>query len=142
MKIWGLTSDELDRAALASSVRLVNVRPDGNATALRLKTYGPTSNGKPVKWGRVSQHIRNKDGSPRRVPGAVCWHGHRAFMREVFKINPDARIKTTLADYQGSEHFEQTHRNTRRGKRGSYYGYGFSYGQACDCQLDKRENTP
>lgn len=46
---------------------------------------------------------------------AVCWHGHRDFMRAVFKRDPEARIKTALgrtrtdpgADYRGREDFEE-----------------------------------
>ena len=134
MKIWGLDPNELREAAEKAEVRLYNLGEDGRGYGLTLKTHGPTSNGKPVKWGRVSQSVRNKDGSPRRVAGAVCWHGHREFMREVFKINPDARIKTALADYQGKDDFEETHRQTR-GKGGDYAGFRIlPYAQACDCE--------
>ena len=34
--------------------------------------------------------VTNKDGSLRRVPGAVCWHGHRDFMRALFRLAPES----------------------------------------------------
>ena len=45
---------------------------------------------------------------------AVCWHGHREWMREVFKSAPDAIIITALARYTGSANFEATHADTYR----------------------------
>lgn len=43
---------------------------------------------------------------------AVCWHGHRDFMRELFVRDPSARIKSAVADYRGVEEFEDKHPDT------------------------------
>lgn len=37
---------------------------------------------------------------------AVCWHGHRDFMRGIFRRDPDARIKTSWDDWRGQQDFE------------------------------------
>ncbi len=50
--------------------------------------------------------------SGKRRSNAVCWHGHRAFMRLVFSCNEDATIRTALAEYRGWDHFEETHEQT------------------------------
>lgn len=64
--------------------------------------------------------IRADGGCGRRKVGAnVCWHGHRDFMREVFKHEPNARIKTSLAHYRSREDFEARYRGTKRGLPGA-----------------------
>jgi len=132
MKVWGLTAAEIQHAAASAGVRLSDEPvKDGRAFRFTLRTHGPTTTGLPVKWGRRSRHQKNKDGQYRRVPGAVCWHGHRAFMRACYRINGRARIKTSMADYRGQTDFERSHRDTF----GSYSHWGSQpYGQSCDCQ--------
>lgn len=46
-------------------------------------------------------------GGPERLAHAVCWHGHRRFLIELFARWPDAVVETT---FQGARH-----RITRRG---------------------------
>jgi len=52
---------------------------------------------------------RRKSASPvrsRRI-WAVCFHGHYAFMRRVFELNPSAEIRTSMARYLGQVDFER-----------------------------------
>ena len=35
-----------------------------------------------------------------------CWHAHGQFYRELFRINPDGHIKTSIARYNGVKGFE------------------------------------
>ena len=123
MQAWNVDPSILYRAAESVGVRMDNLRKQGRAIAFRLKTTLP------VRYGRRSQQVRTKAGELRRVPGAVCWHGHRAFMRAVFAVNPEARIKTALADYHGVHQFEETHSATA----GQGNGYNLAYGSACYC---------
>lgn len=40
---------------------------------------------------------RRKSASPfsqGRKVNAVCWHGHREFFRELFKLSPESRVQT------------------------------------------------
>jgi hypothetical protein len=91
MKVWGITELDAYRAADLVSVRIVNMRRDGRALRFTLK---PTAN---KKWQRRSA----SSISPERKVNAICFHGHYHFMRELFRINENARIKTRFADYKG-----------------------------------------
>lgn len=54
---------------------------------------------------------------------AVCWHGHRDFFRELFKLAPQCKIETTINRMSReaskitytAENFEQLHPSTQRG---------------------------
>ena len=133
MKVWDATEKDIRAAAKTAKVALHGdwsgyaVTPDGRALRFRLK---------------VNEHERRKDGTlpyqrvsqstygtPRRL-SALCWHGHRDFMRALFARCPDARLKTALADYRGAEDFEKTYRSTY----GNGNQYNLAYGQACTCE--------
>lgn len=72
-----------------------------------------------------------------RRKGAVCWHGHRDFMRAIFVHNPEASINTCLAQYRNAEDFEDKYEATGE-NGGGPMGYGMvhgqvSYSRACRC---------
>ncbi|GAA3751156.1 hypothetical protein [Micromonospora maritima] len=69
-------------------------------------------------------HYRSRGYNGRRL-NAVCWHGHREWMRAIYKAHPDAVIRTALATYRGAKHFEDTHEDTIR--------EGLSGSQTCTC---------
>lgn len=132
MQAWNVTEAQVLQAAKETGIRVDGLRPagkTGRSVYFTLKTSGPTSDGNTVKYGRRSMNILNKDGAGRRIPGAVCWHGHRDFMRTLFGLAPSMRIKSALADYRGAQDFETRHESTY----GHGNGYHLSYGQACDC---------
>jgi len=54
-------------------------------------------------------------------------------MRALFRRVPEARIKTALADYRGSDDFERSHRETF----GSGNEWNLAYGQACTCETTR-----
>lgn len=70
------------------------------------------------------------NGSGHRV-AAVCWHGHRDVMMALFDRHPDARLKSTLADYRGAGDFLAKYRDTYGGTNS--WNVGLSYGEACVC---------
>lgn len=82
----------------------------------RKKGYGRMAFGTGAKYGN----------------GAVCYHGHRDFMRKVFEHNRDAVIGTKMAAYRGEEDFEAKHQVIAYRNMGSQM-YPISYGEACDC---------
>lgn len=127
MIAWGVTIEQLEQAAADAKVRLYDPRPDGRGLRFTLKTIEAPRRKAP--WRRHSTNITNRDGSYRTVPGAVCWHGHREFMRQLFELAPEARLKTALADYRGRDDFELTHQATQ----GAGNSYHLAYGQACYC---------
>lgn len=95
-----------------------------------LKTSGPTSDGKPVRFGRRSLHRQKGDGSYSRVPGRVFWHGHREFFDHLFVIAPGAWVKSAKATYDGADGYAREVDNSR-GVR-EYHGFR-AFDEACDC---------
>lgn len=71
------------------------------------------------------------------MPGAVCWHGHRDFLRALYRRVPDAKVRTAFITYQNAEHFEARYRSTYDGPpasaRGSFAGHVRPYRDACTC---------
>lgn len=150
MRVTGIEDAQLiEQAAEEVGVRLYNVRQAGKGYAFTIKTGEPyeqerAPNGR-LRW---AARYRRKAQYPRRrnarngetfyatVPGAVCWHGHRDFMRALFRRAPDARIQTALADYKGSEDFERKYLATYGSPA---YRMGAllqvqAYGAACTCK--------
>jgi len=80
------------------------------------------------------QRCSTSRGSRRKL-AAVCWHGHRDFMRALFRRSPEMRLKTALADYRGSDDFERTYLGTDGGNATGGLGnyYHLPYGEACNC---------
>ena len=74
-----------------------------------------------------------------RTVNAVCWHGHRDFLRAAFTILPDLRIKSTLGwggkrvTYRGPADFEAKHPDTATINIGSTY-QPLLYADACHCE--------
>lgn len=126
MKVFGpeVTAELIERAADGIGVRAANLRPDGSGFRFVLRTVDSGLRDGPA-YRRVNQH------NGRTVPGAVCWHGHRAFMRELYRHAPEAKIRTALANYDGAEHFERTHSQTAHHAM-DYYGVR-TYGADCAC---------
>jgi len=124
MKVWGVNETQLQICADEVGVAIFNLRKDGRALRFGIRPTGERIDGD-YKYQRVGH--RNE----RRV-FAVCWHGHRDFMREVFKREPDARIKTSMADYKGAENFEYTFPDTAYLNIGSIM-YPQMVSEACKC---------
>lgn len=84
----------------------------------------------PLKWHRRTASY-GWGNSERRV-SAVCWHGHYAFMRYLFALRPDARIKSAVADYRGLTDFLRSAGDTAHRNIGSSM-YPLSMAEACFC---------
>lgn len=104
MRYEGCSKDDINEAAVAVGVRVNHTGDD----RFRLKTSGD-------RYKRIGR-------GGRTVPGAVCWHGHRDFFRVLFNWCPDAMVETALATYNGKNHFEETHEETRGMLVQQYYG--------------------
>lgn len=150
----GVALDQIEQAANDTGVRLYNVRQTRNGWGFTLKTDSartellPDWRGKlkhQPRYQRLSQRERTsyaKDTHGQTfypvVPGAVCWHGHRDFFRALFRLVPDAEIRTAMATYKGAEHFEQTFGMTRY-EGGSRMGvHMLPYVDACTCGETER----
>ncbi len=113
MEIRGATVRQVEQAAKAAHVRayypteIRHTRDGKPVVRVTLKTDESKS------YRRFSERTTYRNGAPRVLPGSVCWHGHREFMRALYRLAPDAVIVTALARYDGSEHFERTFESTR-----------------------------
>lgn len=135
MKVWNADESQIREAIAEAGLKVYGEWSDyghgngivreGRALRFRLglDTTQPRHNP-----GNFLPYQRRSTYSGRKV-AAVCWHGHRDFMRALYRLAPDARIKTALADYHGAEDFERQFRSTY----GVGNGWNISYGQACGC---------
>jgi hypothetical protein len=124
MDAWGFTKEDLERVGADVGVRV---------------QAGPTQHGR-GGVPRVSftlkladERYRRRGFTGRRI-AAVCWHGHRDFMRACFALNPDGRIKSAMADYAGADEFERLFEGTGARNIGSMV-QPMLYREACDCDL-------
>ena len=126
MTIRGLTKKQLVKVAKSVGLeygwnnhRLETLTKHGLTCRATLSLNGTK------KYQRAG-FMRNNDGSRRKI-GSVCWHGHRDWMKAIFKINPDAIIISKLARYDGIDDFNSTFPDTYYTDVGSmmkpaYYG--------------------
>lgn len=152
MKIKGLDEAAIRQCAeRAGHFKLDNVRTIGNYTFFVLRMASSTPSQAERRWmdksdtvilgGTESSKYRalaarmqyRKLGSDmKRWTGAVCFHGHKRFMDEIFKRNPDAVIVTMLARYAGRADFEAKWSGVGMGQHGPAY-QGTQYREACNC---------
>lgn len=141
-----------EQAAEEIGVRLYNLRHSGKGIAFTLKTGNKIERredwrGKQhwaAKYQRTSQRERTSSAKGFEgvrfyptIPGAVCWHGHRDFLRALYRRVPDAKIRTAFITYQNAEDFEARYRDTYDGAPGGNntqrHVYYRPYEDACTC---------
>ena len=146
MKVWTtLTPLEIREVAASVGVKIHSdwagsgIRKDGRAWDFRLALNSdvPKRGNAGYKYQRTSA---NRGIGPRKV-AAVCWHGHRDFMRAVFRIDPNARFKTAIADWKGSEDFERRFAQTAFNNVGSMM-YPIFAKDACTCSHGEWDVDP
>jgi hypothetical protein len=138
MKVWGATEAQIRDTLAETGLKVYGewndygarngIYRDGRALRFRLAvdtTQDRNADGF-LPYQRMSTALGVGEG---RKIAAVCWHGHRDFMRALFRRAPEARIKTALADYRGELDFERKYPDTF----GAGNHYNLSYGQACGC---------
>ena len=131
--IRGVTADQLRDAAAEVGVLLRYITPKGRGWQLTLK---PDVQRRPSKhgYGRIlpeTRYQRRGVYKGQRID-AVCWHGHRDFMRAIFQMNPDAVIISSWARYNGSVDFEEKLQETGRRNLGSVVCPMYAQ-EACFC---------
>jgi hypothetical protein len=72
----------------------------------------------------------------RRI-NAVCWHGYRDALREVFAINPETRVYTMFAKYKGQAEFERLYPHTAHRNIGAPVR-PVTMPELCDCPIGLR----
>lgn len=76
--------------------------------------------------------------SGRRRTGAVCWHGHYAFMRAVFMLDANAKFRTAIDTWDGRQDFFKRAAESGRKNVGSIME-PLAYANACDCWAGQSE---
>ena len=139
MKVWtSLSSDDLYDIAEDIGVRISDrgttfdhrpeIRKTGRAYNFSLRPSEYRDEYGNHHYQRVSASAFT---SGRRVH-AVCWHGHRDFMKALYERDPDARIKTMWADYKGVADFEEKFPETAYRNVGSMM-YPMFASEVCTC---------
>lgn len=135
MEIRGLSLEQIEQAVETASLHY-----NGN---LEMSSYSDPLNKRGDAW-RVRFGVKSarRPGSrvsnnpymdkPKRIASA-CWHAHRDIFRAIFDINPDARIKTALAEYHGSDDFEDKFPATAYGNGHALAAPISNIGDACNC---------
>jgi hypothetical protein len=144
-------TEAAERAAEQVGVCLYNLRDSGRRIAFTLKTGAPSEwredwRGRRKlmpRYQRQSQWERHSTAKGHEgevfyptVPGAVCWHGYRDFLRAFYARVPDAKVRTSFTTYQNAAHFEATYRATYDGpeREGIGFASGYRpYEDACTC---------
>jgi hypothetical protein len=114
MLVYGVSADQVKTA-----VETVSAYWDGN---VQLKSLTDKSNSRGPRASYALRAVSSRkvgarcSGSGRRTV-ASCWHVHRDVLRELFKINPKARVVSGLGErvdgkfkrtvYNGSDGFER-----------------------------------
>jgi len=133
MLVRKVTEAQLEASAKRVGLRLYDLRPVGRGFRFRLHTTGGVKvNGRVPRYGRVSAHMVNKNGKPRRIPGAVCWHGHRDFLAVLFYAAPQAKVVTAFVTYNGRDDFFQKYPQTEYRNIGSQFR-PVAYSECCEC---------
>ena len=127
MIVYGVTLRELaeavdlvSREAYAGNV-IYNRSPERSGRGYRFTLRVADSSGPGAKRGQ----------SGRRTVSA-CWHVHYAIMFAIFRLCPEARIKSAIADYKGRVEFYRKANNTGDRNIGSLWNPQH-YRFACEC---------
>jgi hypothetical protein len=96
----------------------LGIRFDGNETHTKrqnlVRVNGrllPPNDGRRNPYQRISASVFHDD----RKVAAVCWHGYRDFMMQLFEDHPEARIVTTrqgYISYNGLDDFKKKYQDT------------------------------
>ncbi len=86
--------------------------------------------------GRIDVHDSKGPGARRSASGRrgpyACWHAYRDMLRAIFAEAPNARVKTGMARYEGSEGFEDTYPHTANINIGSMFAPAYMP-ELCEC---------
>lgn len=106
MYVWDVDRSTIEILAEDLNLTISNYREVGQAKAFVLRPNENT----PERYRKYTRSFGSR--GPRRVH-AVNFQAHFDFMNELFERFPDARIKTSIADYRGAADFTRKAPNLR-----------------------------
>ena len=125
--------------AVVAAAAAVSVRAKFSFRPYRNHLQGKNHEGEALGVADVT--IRPDTGCTQRKIGptgrrihAVCWHGHRDFLRALFVRTPSAVVITAIARYEGSADFEASFAATGNQNVGSQM-QPLRLDRACECSL-------
>ena len=126
MRLKNVTESQLRKI-----VDQVNVQYDGNIKFKR----EPEQIGNFLHFTftveKSADHGGRRSNSGRKI-AALCWHGHRDIMLDIFAQHPDAILVSAAARYDGQNDFMQKFPATGRQNIGSYFE-PMDRQHACEC---------
>ena len=132
MKIYN-TKNITNFNAILYEIKLrLNIEIDYNAISnncYRVKLIKKKENKNYQRKG----YYNNKNGTPRKV-NAICWHGFRDFLIELYKLNSSFRVVTAQITYNNKEDFELKYPDTANINIGSMV-QPLNYEDACFCNV-------
>lgn len=144
MIITGVTREQFDQA-----VEKANIFYDGNLRAFYGRQFSPTRFSARVVLVATGYGLYGRKDTSRLAPGqrrssmaygttggrrinAVCWHGYRDVLIELFNIEPDVKVYTAMAKYRGRDEFYREFPKTGERNVGSVM-YPVTMPETCDC---------
>ena len=82
---------------------------------------------------KSSKGLGHRLGFTGRNMAKACWHVHRDFMKNIFKLRPDATIVSCHAVYDGIGDFEAKFSDTGYANIGSIMS-PLQFQDACECE--------
>ena len=118
MQVSGVTAQDI-RDVVA---KLNATDYSGNIVIERLETLNQKGTRHTLKLGTDNSRAH---GSRRAASGRhgkyLCWHGFRDVVRGIMAVNPDAKVRSAAAVYDGSVGFERVYPGTAERNVGSLY---------------------
>lgn len=112
-------------AAHRAGLTTYNLRKDGSGVRFQLRLCKRYADGK-LKYQRTSFEGR-------RI-AAVCWHGHKRFFDELFKLTKDAKVRSAVCNYDGREDYERKLGTGEASGPGTYFGVPLDNAELCTCR--------
>jgi hypothetical protein len=127
-----------DVDSITRAVDAINAKYDGNVQIDRLQQIDTKGHAFRVKLrvrdskGPGAHHSAPSPWNEGRRTVALCWHTFRDFFQALYVLEPNARVKTALARYDGVDGFEANYPRTYWTNTGSV-AFPSAYGDLCLC---------
>ena len=132
MKVYNIKDLLCFESKLNEIASKLNIKLDYNLISkncMRVKLVKTKENKNYQRKGYTS----NKNGTPRKV-NAICRHGFRDFLIELYKLNSSFRVVTAQITYNNKEDFELKYPDTANINIGSMV-QPLNYEDACFCNV-------
>jgi len=131
MKIYGFKNND---------IRYINISNIAGKLGIKVVIDKNSSNCFNVKLNRSNNDKYQRTGfmysenlQRYNKVSAVCWHGFRDFMIEMYKLDGNLRFVTAKATYKNRDDFIDKYPDTAYKNIGSY-NKPLNYGDACLCE--------